>query len=153
MAQNLEALIEKEFQEVQKTREDLLAKREEIDEQLKALDLRLRAAENYRATLEGHFTPPRSRTPRIPRATGVRAPRGSREQLKQQIRELIGKFPGGLTAEAINHELRATDPKQKQKIANVLSLMKQEGAITQEQRRGPYTLAKGSSDAHPQSGV
>ena len=75
----------------------------------------------------------------------------SRAKIREQIIDLLQQ--GSLTAEAINNELRATDPKQKQKIANVLSLMKQEGAITQEQRRGPYTLAKGSSDAHPQSGV
>jgi hypothetical protein len=139
-APTLESLIEKEFQEVQKTREDLLAKRAEIDEQLKALDLRLTAAVNYKATLEGKFTSPsRERKARAP-STG-RAPRGSREQLKQQILDLIRKFPGGLTAEGINSELQTTDAKEKQRIANVLSLMKKEGALSQPAKRGPYTIA------------
>ena len=58
MAQPLQSVIEKEFQEVEKARQELLAKRDEIEEQLRALDLRLQAAINYRATLEGNFLPP-----------------------------------------------------------------------------------------------
>ena len=78
MAQTLEALIEKEFQDVQKTREDLLAKKQEIDNQLRALDLRLQAAVNYRATLEGKFAQPVTRSRKQQTKTGTRAPRGAR---------------------------------------------------------------------------
>ena len=142
MAQTLEALIEREFEQVGKERDDLLAKRAEIDEQLRALDRRLEAATNYKATLEGKFTRP-TQTPRRPRAPSTgRAPRGgARAELRKQIEELVRQFPEGLTAEGINSELQATDTKAKQKIANVLSLMKADGLLLQEARRGPYKIA------------
>jgi hypothetical protein len=133
----IKRVIEREFAEVQKSREDLLAKRAEIDDQLRALDRRLEAATNYKATLEGKFRT--SFSERKTRAPSTRAPRGDRAKLKEKILDLLRQ--GELTAEAINSELQATEPKEKQKIANVLSLMKQNGAITQEQRRGPYTIA------------
>jgi hypothetical protein len=141
MAQTLEALIEKEFTEVQKAREDILAKRAELDKQLAALDLRIRAVENYRATLEGKFAAPqavqsgpRSRTPR--QQAGPRAARGSREHVKNQIVQLLHEHPEGLFASQIT-DLLADYAKQ---IPNVLSLMKKEGAIHQDARRGPYYI-------------
>jgi hypothetical protein len=138
MAQTLEALIEKEFAEVQKAREELLAKREEIDQQLVALDRRLYAAETYKAVLEGKLpaAEPRTRKPR--EASGPRGRRGSREQLKSRIVDLVRQHPTGLAADQINQSLNATDPKQKQQIANVLSLLKKDGLLRQEHRRGPY---------------
>jgi hypothetical protein len=53
----------------------------------------------------------------------------------------VSKHPEGLAADQINQSMNATDPKQKQQIANVLSLLKKEGALHQEQRRGPYTAS------------
>jgi hypothetical protein len=136
MAANLASVIEREFQEVQKTREDLLAKRAEIDEQLKGLDLRLKAAENYRATLAGKFNdPPASRTRRPTRRAG------SREELRQMIVEAVKQHPEGMVSDQINSALGVTDPKQKQQVANLLSLLKKEGVIQQEARRGPYVAA------------
>ena len=141
MAQTLEALIEKEFTEVQKAREDLLAKRAEIDKELADLDLRIRAAENYRATLEGKFVAPvpltagpRSRKPR--QEAAPRAARGSREHVKNQIVQLLHEHSEGLVASQITDAL-ADYAKQ---IPNILSLMKKEGAIHQDARRGPYYI-------------
>ena len=68
MPQTLESLIEKEYDTVQKEREDLLAKRTEIDDKLRALDRRLDAAANYKATLEGKFVRP-TRAPAQRKAT------------------------------------------------------------------------------------
>ena len=138
-AATLESIIEKEFAEVQKTRAELLAKRAEIDEQLSALDLRIRAAENYRATLEGRFnaTPTRDRKPRAP---STRAPRGAREELKTKIIDVLKTRQEGLVSDQINQALGATEQKERQQIANVLSLMKKDGALQQEARRGPYSL-------------
>ena len=137
MSQTLESLIEKEFQEVQKTREDLLAKRAEIDEQLVALDLRIRAAENYRATLQGRFNPtaPKSRKPRES-SSGSRAPRGSREALKNQIVALLKQHPEGM----VSSQITAAFPDQVKAIPNLLNLMKKDGVLHQEARRGPYSL-------------
>jgi hypothetical protein len=144
MAQTLEALIEKEFTEVQKAKEDLLAKRAEIDQQIAALDLRIRAAENYRATLEGKFVAQQS-LPLGPKARmsrqqagsrAPRAPRGSREHIKNQIVELLTQHPEGLIAGQIIDQL--TD--YAKQLPNVLSLMKKDGVIHQEAKRGPYFI-------------
>jgi hypothetical protein len=101
MAQNMETVIEREVAEVQKAREDLLAKRAEIDEQLLALDRRLYAAQTYQAALEGKLptVEPRTRKPR--ESSGPRAPRGSREQLKAQIIEVVKRHPDGLVSDQI----------------------------------------------------
>jgi hypothetical protein len=141
MAQTLEALIEKEFAEVQKAREALIAKREEIDQELLALDRRLYAAQTYQAALQGKLPTgePRTRKPR--EKSAQRGRRGSREQLKSQIVDLVRQHPTGLAADQINQSLNATDPKLKQQIANVLSLLKKDGLLRQEQRRGPYTAS------------
>lgn len=136
MAQTLQALIEKEFEQVQKEREDLLGKRAEIDAQLQALDRRLNAAENYRLTLEGKFTVQLPLQPSKKReATGERAPRGSRDALKNQIIDLIKKHPDGLIAKQINDEF--PDVKG---LANVLALLKKDGTIRQDAKRGPYYI-------------
>jgi hypothetical protein len=136
-AANLQSLIEKEYQDVQKAREELLAKRAQIDEQLEALDLRIRAAENYRATLEGRFSPPARE--RKPAATSTRAPRGFREELKKQILDLLKQHPQGM----VSNRITAAIPEGAKQIPNVLSVMKKEGLLDQETKRGPYRVASG----------
>jgi hypothetical protein len=132
--QTLAAYIQREREEVQKAREDLLAKRREIDEQLKGLDRRWEAAEAYEAVLRGKPIP----QPRAPRAP--RAPRGKRGERRAELVDLIRQHPDGLTADQINQFLNATDKKDKQVIANLLANMKKEGTLHQEQRRGPYVI-------------
>jgi hypothetical protein len=114
----------------------LLAKRAEIDGQLEALDLRIRAAEIYRATREGRFSLPASG--RKTRASSTRAPRGSREQLKRQILDLLKQHPEGL----VSNQICASLPEGAKQIPNVLSVMKKDGVLDQEARRGPYRIAK-----------
>ena len=126
----MEAVIEREYETVQKERDDLIAERDKIDEQLRALDRRLEAAANYKATLEGKFARPTAAT-RKPRATTGRAPSGARAKLREQIDTLIQQFPKGLSGEGINAELQATDKKTKAAIAAVLTQMKADGRILQ----------------------
>ena len=76
--------------------------------------------------------------PRATRAPG--APRGKRGERRAELLELIRQHPDGLTADQINQSLNATDKKDKQAIANLLANMKKEGALHQEQRRGPYVI-------------
>jgi hypothetical protein len=139
MAEPIIDLIEKEFEQVGKEREALLAKRTEIDDQLRALDIRLRAAANYKATLEGKFRDPAAHAEPKARAPSTRARRGARGELRKKIIDLLRR--GSLNAKEINQELQASDKKATQQIANVLSSMKATGALTQEARGGPYTLA------------
>jgi predicted nuclease with TOPRIM domain len=125
MAQTLESLIEKEHETVQKEREDLLAKRAEIDEQLRALAIRLEAATNYKATLEGKF---------------ARAPRGAGAELQKRILAIVKQFPKGASAEVINSELEATDAEAKKPIAAALFRMKKNKVLLQPKARGPYLI-------------
>ncbi len=126
--------IAREREEIQKGREDLLAKRREIDEKLQSLDRRWEAAEAYEATLRGKPAP----KAHAARAPG--APRGKRGERRAELLDLIRQHPDGLTADQINHSLNATDKRDKQAIANLLANMKKEGTLHQEQRRGPYIV-------------
>jgi chromosome segregation ATPase len=141
----LETMFDKRFADIQKRREDLLAKRTEIEEQLHAVEDEYQRVKTAQEALAGKF----KATPaeRKPRATSTRAPRGARAELRQKLYDLIGQFPEGLTAEGINSELQATDPKEKQKIANVLSLMVKDRVLTWGGRRQPYRLGPAKSEA------
>jgi Skp family chaperone for outer membrane proteins len=134
MAETLEALIEREYETVQKEREKLLAEQAKIDEQLRALDRRLEAAANYKATLEGKFAAPQRKA----RASSARAPRGARGELRQRILDLLRKNPDGLVSRQIGDAL----PDSKNQLPNVLSQMKGEGLLTQAAgRKTPYRAA------------
>ena len=135
----LETLIEREYETVRKEREDLLAKRTEIDQQLTALDRRLEAAANYKATLEGKFARPTqgARKPRAP-STG-RAPRGARAELRGKIIALLQQHPEGLVA----NQITAAIPDKA--VPNLLSLMKKQGDITQDAKRGPWYIPSGEA--------
>ena len=95
MAQTLESLIEKEYETVQKEREALLARRAEIDDKLRALDRRLDAAANYKATLEGKFARPTRAPSQRKAATGTRAPRGAGGEMQKKILAVVAQFPEG----------------------------------------------------------
>jgi hypothetical protein len=131
----LAAYIQREREDVQKTREGLLTKRREIDEQLQTLDRRWEAAEAYEAVLRGKPIP-QARAPRAPGAS-----RGKRGERRGELLNLIQQHPDGLTADQINQLLNATDKRDKQAIANLLANMKKDGALHQEQRRGPYVIS------------
>jgi DNA gyrase/topoisomerase IV subunit A len=133
-----ESVIEIEFQKVEKTREGLLTKRAEIDQQLQEVEQRFTNLRNALAALQGKFTPP-TRGPSEQRksrtSSSGRAPRGSREQLKTRISDLLKQHPEGLVANQITTALPDKG------IPNLLSLMKKERIISQEARRGPYRIA------------
>ena len=139
MAPTLESLIEKEYETVQKEREDLLARRAEIDDKLRALDRRLDAAANYKATLEGKFVRP-TRAPRKSRAPSTgRAPRGAGGEMQNRILGVVAQI-GEATAEVINTELGANSAEAKKPIAAALFRMKKSGALRQPKPRGPYFI-------------
>jgi hypothetical protein len=140
MAKTFEQFVEEERARLTKTREECLAKRQEIDEEIAAVDRELDAIAAYEQVKRGKAST-LSQQPRARRTSGARAPRGSREHLKNQIIELVSKHPEGLVSDQINRSLNITDPKQKQQLATVLALLKKEGALHQEQRRGPYTAS------------
>jgi Skp family chaperone for outer membrane proteins len=144
MAQTLESLIEKEHETVQKEREDLLAKRAEIDEQLRALDLRLDAATNYKATLEGKFARPtqgqrKSRAPSTERAP--RAKQGELPELWKRIAGVVEQYGSdGARADTIYDEMRSLYGTDKKPIDAALLKMKQRQILTQTARKQPYKL-------------
>jgi hypothetical protein len=146
MTQTLETLIEKEYATVQKDREDLLARRAEIDEQLRALDLRLEAATNYKATLEGKFARP-ARAASSRKASSTRAPRGAGGELQKRILAVVEQYPKGASAEVINSELEATDAEAKKPIAAALFRMKKNKVLLQPKARGNYLIPTPTREA------
>ena len=147
MPQTLESLIEKEYETVQRERKDLLARRAEIDDKLRALDRRLDAAANYKATLEGKFVRP-TQGPRKSRAPSTgRAPRGAGGDMQKKILAVVQLFPQGATAEVINSELQATDAETKKPIAAALFRMKKTNVLRQPKPRGPYFIPTPTREA------
>jgi hypothetical protein len=134
MAKTFETFITEERERLQKVREDCLSKRAEIDEQIAAADRELYAINAYEQAKQGKLpTEPRARKPR---ASGDRAPRGSREALKNQIVALLKRHPEGM----VSSQITAAFPDQVKAIPNLLNLMKKDGVLHQEARRGPYSL-------------
>jgi hypothetical protein len=133
-----ETFIAEERERLQKAKKDLLSKRQEIDDELRAADRELHAIAAYEQAKQGKgsFAALRARRPRD--SSGPRVPRGSRDQLKTQIVALVKQHPEGLVSDQINQSLSASDAKAKASIAAVLSLLKKDGTLHQEQRRGPY---------------
>ena len=148
MAQpTMESVIEREYETVSKEREGLLARRAEIDDQLRALDRRLEAAANYKATLEGKFRAP-TQGPRKTRAPSTgRAPRGAGGELQKKILAVVQLFPQGATAEVINSELQATSADAKKPIAAALFRMKKNNVLRQPKARGAYFIPTPTREA------
>jgi hypothetical protein len=139
MADTLETMFEKRFAGIQKRREDLLARRAELEEQLHAVEDEYQRVKTAQEALAGKFRA--IPTERKPRAPSTRAPRGERGKFREQIKEFVGQSPDGVTAQEIYQELGATDPQDKRPIDVALTAMKKEGALSQERRRGPYKVA------------
>ena len=133
----LRRLIEREFEHGEKAREDLLAKRAEIDQQLTALDRRLEAAKNYRLTLEGRFatTPTVARTPR--KASGPRAKRGELGGFRKEVYDYVAAQHGRTSRQVIDH---FKDVKVS-KVNAALHNLKKQGQLTQDGRGGQYVAA------------
>ena len=132
-----ETVIDKRFEDIQKRREDLLARRAEIEEELRAVEDEYRRVKNAQAALQGKWAPtgePRARKPRA--ASGPRAPRGARAELRTKIIELLKQHPTGLVSNQIAEKL----PESVKQLPNVLSALKSEGLIQQKGRRAPYHL-------------
>lgn len=137
MAKTFETFIAEERERINKEREGLLAKRAEIDQQIAASDRELAAITAYEQVkqgkaIQGHL-PLQARTRR---ASGVRAPRGAREEIKRKIIDLVREHPEGLVSSQIAEAL----PDYAKQIPNVLSILKKDGALHQEARRGPYYI-------------
>jgi hypothetical protein len=146
MVQTTEAVIERDLAEATKTREDLLTKRAELDEQIRAAEQRYNMLKHVQAVLQGRVSIEASTERKSRAPSSGRAPRGARAEIRNQIAELLPRFADGLSAEGINSELQAETKAQKQAIANVLSQMVKEGILTWGGRRQPYKLAPAKRD-------
>ena len=100
MAKTFEQFIGEERARLQKVREDSLAKRKELDEQIAAVDRELQAITAYEQVKLGK-APGVTQEPKARRTAGARAPRGSREELKNKITELLKQHSEGLVASQI----------------------------------------------------
>jgi hypothetical protein len=144
-----ETFIQEERERLAKTREALLAKRAEIDDQLSAADRELYAITAYEQAKQGKL--PTAQGPRKPRAPSTRAPRGERGKLREQIKELVASFSDGLAPEGIMQELGADTEQTKRPIHAALNAMKNDGTLSQERKRGPYKLAPARREPQPEA--
>ena len=140
MAQpTMEAVIEREYETVSKEREDLLARRAEIDDKLRALDRRLKPQRTTRPRWKGSLAPTQARAnPAHPPPAALHAAQAGRCRRRSSPSSRI--FPQGATAEVINSELQATPLKRRSPIAAALFRMKKNNVLHQPKPRGPYFI-------------
>jgi hypothetical protein len=134
-----ETLLEKTFADLKKRREDLRAKKAEIEQELMACERDYRRFQTAQEALEGRFDQ-LTKAPRKPRESGeksTRAPRGERGRLMREFHEFIRtQMPTGATSDAVAVEFQKTDKKGRDLVANILSRMKAEGYLTHSGVKG-----------------
>src|SRR3954464_3753712 len=97
MPETFEEMVERERERLTKAREEALARRKQIDEEIEAIDREFEAIEAYER-IKTQKTQKRAAS----HEPGQRAPRGSRQQ---ELLDLIGQNPDGLSRSEILEEL------------------------------------------------
>src|SRR4051812_33773209 len=101
MPDTFEAMIQKERERLTKQRDDALERRKKIDDEIAAIDIEFEAIRAYEGVKAGKA---QKGTAASKGTGGKRAPRGSRQQ---EVLDLIGQHPDGLTRAEILTELGA----------------------------------------------
>ncbi len=118
-AQTFESYIDKERKRLTKQRDDVLAKRKTLDEQLASIDKEMEAIEAYERVKSGK--PITS----AKRGTGTR-----RSGIRQDVLALVKKHPGGITRADILSAMKAKgDKSAEQSVSNALSALKRQKAV------------------------
>ena len=131
MQQTFETFIEQERTRLTQAREDALAKKQEAEDQLAAIDTEFGAIAAYEAAKKGK-----------PASAGAekkrRAPRQSGK--RNEILKLVQQYPDGVTAGELKDKLGIRGNKQgEQSVSNALSALKKAGQLTLE--GGKYIAA------------
>lgn len=141
MAETFEQFIERERERLTKEREEIFDQQHALEEKLQGITRELAAIDAYTSVKSGRAAPAAAPM-RKPRATSTPTGRKPRESGKRaEVLDLIRRTPEGLTSAEIAERLNANDKTGKQSVANALTNLKNDGLISQAQRRGPYTIA------------
>lgn len=132
-ADTFEAFVEKERKRLTKQREDLLAKRATLDEQLASIDKEFNAIEAYEMAKRGKLPS----APRTRRAgtTGTR-----RTGIRQEVLDRVKGKPDGVSRADLLDAMGLKGNKSgEQSISNALSALKKQGLI--DNKDGMYIAA------------
>lgn len=120
---------------LQKQREEVLAKRTAIDEELAVIDGKLDRIESYfnphPATVE-----PKAKKPRV--STGTRKPR--KAGVREAVLAKIAESKDGISRRDLLTAMNATDKAAEQSISNAVAALTKEGKITTPSK-GHYQAA------------
>src|SRR3954464_13845996 len=133
MPETFEEMVERDRERLTKAREDALARRKQIDDEIEAIDREFEAIKAY----ERIKTQKTQKGGAASKKPGQRARRGERQQ---EVLDLIGQHPDGLTRAEILAELGAKgDKKAEASISSALNNLKKSGRLGSEGKR--YILA------------
>jgi hypothetical protein len=121
MEQTFADFIEKERERLARQREDVLARRRKLDDELAEIDRELNAIAAYEAAKRG---------------TPARAPRRTRGK-RQIVLEEVKKHPEGITRGQLLETMGMQDKQGAQFVSNALSHFKRQGQMRLE--NGRYT--------------
>ncbi|WP_421993975.1 hypothetical protein [Roseococcus sp.] len=114
-------------------REEVMARRATIDEELAAIDGKLERIENY-------FNPGKAAAAKAPRAARKASGTGTRRTgVRDDVLAAIKKRPDGISRQDLLKAMDATEKSHEQSISNAVAALKKEGKITTDQ--GHYKAA------------
>jgi TFIIF-interacting CTD phosphatase-like protein len=123
MSESVVSVLEKERARLNKQRDQVLARREKLDEEIARIDKELGAITAYEAAKQG----------KPKRAASKRDPRGSRQQ---SILEVIAKHTKGITRGEILEAMNFKGNKAgEQSVSNALSALKKAKRIVSKDRK------------------
>ena len=122
--------VEKERERLTKVRDELLAKRAEIDARIEMIDRELNAINAYEAAKNGRTTRNNK--------SGIR-----RSGRRNELLEAIKKHPNGISRDELINNLGAKDKKEKMAISNALSALKRSKKISKDDK-GKYHVVMAS---------
>lgn len=130
-----DAFMMKAKETLQKQREEVLAKRQVIDEELAIIDGKLDRIESY---FNPHKPTEPSKNARVPRPTGTRKPR--KAGVREAVLAKIAESKDGISRKDLLTAMDATDKAAEQSISNAVAALTKEGKITTPSK-GHYKAA------------
>lgn len=130
--QDPDTFMQAQKERLQKAREEIIARRDAVDQELADLDGKL-------SRIDAYFNP----RPMAPttmkrvRTTTTRAPRQG--GIREKVLEEIKKHPTGIKRADLLTAMNATDKKAEQSISNAVANLKKAGAISGD--AGLYSVA------------
>ncbi len=130
MPQTFETFIQQERERLSKAKEAALAKKQEAEDELSAIEIDFAAIAAYESAKKGKPAKPASEKQRAPRQTGKR----------NEVLTLVQQYPDGVTRGELIDKLSINGDKPgEQSLSNALAALKKAKQLTQE--GGKYKAA------------